>query len=359
MTRIKGIDISRAQGAFDLKKAVDEGTRFVIIRAGIRTDEDTYFRRNVSQCERLSVPYGLYWFFEARSMERFSEELNACIEAIKGTKPLYPVFIDMETGAQMDDLTNEQRTSMAVSFCERIKENGFPAGIYANPNWLENYYNKEDIVGKYDIWLAHWTGGPDIPSRFDYGQKMWQWGSEYIGGTEVDGDISFTDYPEINKNIYEGKDEDEGENNPDYPDYREGDKITVMNAPLYISATATEKSNTVSGDYWIWSPRIINGRIRITTPKNNTDVTGWVNVTDIRKAEEKPPYKPYIKVGDTVMVKPGATTYFGTPLAPFVYSIPFKVLQAGTRSYPDYIVIGIDGDVTAAVKESELIVIDD
>ena len=53
--RTKGIDISRAQEQFDFTAAVSAGVKFVIIRAGIRTDEDTYFRRNIEQCRKLGI----------------------------------------------------------------------------------------------------------------------------------------------------------------------------------------------------------------------------------------------------------------------------------------------------------------
>ncbi len=52
MLKIKGIDISRAQEQFDFTAAVSAGVKFVIIRAGIRTDEDTYFRRNLRVPEK-------------------------------------------------------------------------------------------------------------------------------------------------------------------------------------------------------------------------------------------------------------------------------------------------------------------
>ena len=53
--RTKGIDISRAQEQFDFTAAVSAGVKFVIIRAGIRTDEDTYFRRNIEQCRKTVI----------------------------------------------------------------------------------------------------------------------------------------------------------------------------------------------------------------------------------------------------------------------------------------------------------------
>ena len=59
---------------------------------------------------------------------------------------------------------------------------------------MENCFDKSKLIGKYDIWLAHWTNSPDRPSKYSYGQTMWQWGVDKIGGYEIDGDICFTDY---------------------------------------------------------------------------------------------------------------------------------------------------------------------
>ena len=83
---------------------------------------------------------------------------------------------------------------MAIAFCEKIRQAGFKPGVYANPSFMENYYDKSRIVGKYDIWLAHWTNSPDCLSKYNYGQTLWQWGLDRIGGYDVDGDICFTEY---------------------------------------------------------------------------------------------------------------------------------------------------------------------
>ena len=47
--KIKGIDISRAQEAFDFDKAIADGVAFVIIRAGIGEDEDSFLRDNIAE----------------------------------------------------------------------------------------------------------------------------------------------------------------------------------------------------------------------------------------------------------------------------------------------------------------------
>lgn len=193
--RIKGIDISRAQEMFDFDAAERAGVKFVIIRAGIRTDEDTYLRHNIKECQSRSLPYGLYWYFEATTSERFEAELAACKKSVSGLKPQYPVFFDMEEQAQITRLNNKTRTDMAIRFCAEMTKIGVPSGIYTNPAWMESYYDKSRIVGKYDIWLAHWTEDPNQLSSYNYGQTMWQWGVDYIGGRNVDGDICFIDYP--------------------------------------------------------------------------------------------------------------------------------------------------------------------
>ena len=53
--RTKGIDISRAQENFDFTAAISAGIKFVIIRAGIGRDEDTYFRRNIEQLSLIHI----------------------------------------------------------------------------------------------------------------------------------------------------------------------------------------------------------------------------------------------------------------------------------------------------------------
>lgn len=116
------------------------------------------------------------------------------MEVIKGLSPVYPVFFDMEEKRQINGLDNRVRTEMAKAFCEVVRAAGFTPGIYANPSFMECYYNKNELVGKYDIWLAHWTSSPNKPSKYDYGQKMWQWGLDNIGDYDIDGDICFADY---------------------------------------------------------------------------------------------------------------------------------------------------------------------
>lgn len=196
--KIKGVDLSYCQEGISFPVLKQAGVRFAIIRAGFSTKKDVTMDKFVVDCKKYGINYGFYWYSYAMSVEQAQTEAEKCIEVIKNLSPTYPVFFDMEEKKQIDNLNTEIRTKMVIAFCEKIRQAGFKPGVYANPSFMENYYDKSRIVGRYDIWLAHWTNSPERPSGFSYGQTMWQWGLDRIGGYDVDGDICFTDYGKKN-----------------------------------------------------------------------------------------------------------------------------------------------------------------
>ena len=352
MLKIKGIDISRAQEQFDFTAAVSAGVKFVIIRAGIRTDEDTYFRHNLSECLKRNIPYRLYWYFEATSDDTFKAELSACKKAVKGLKPAYPIFFDAEEQAQIDKLTTAQRTDMALKFCTEMTAIGLPSGIYANPSWMKNYYDKSRL-SDVDIWLAHWTEGPDYPSRYDYGQKMWQWGIDSIAGKDVDGDICFVDYPAITAKWYRENCGDMPEK-PDKPVnlFKKGDSVRVKRGARFTNGV--EPYSYVYDT--IYTVQQVSASGKETLIGIAGVPTGWLYTENLYKAEstENNDATQKFAVGDKVKVNYGAKTYNGGSLALFVYTNVYEVMQAGSGDREDYIVIGQGGQVTAAVKAKDL-----
>ena len=194
MMKIKGVDLSYCQEGISFPALKQAGVRFAIIRAGFSTKKDVTMDKFVADCKIHGIEYGFYWYSYAMSVEQALTEAEKCIEVIKNLFPTYPVFFDMEEKNQISGLNTDTRTKMAIAFCEKIRQAGFKPGVYANPSFMENYYDKSRIVVRYDIWLAHWTNSPDCPSKYNYGQTMWQWGLDRIGGYDVDGDICFTDY---------------------------------------------------------------------------------------------------------------------------------------------------------------------
>lgn len=370
--RKKGIDISYVQKGFDINKAKENGVEFVIIRAGISTRTDTELETHIGGAERVGLPYGFYWYSSAFSVYEAKEEAQACIEAISKYSPVYPVFYDMEEKDQIEDLTSPERTQIICAFCEELKAAGYTAGVYLNPSWLENYVEKDKILGSYELWLAHWTENPDRPTKYDYGQVMWQWGADRIGGETVDGDICYKDYgrtdsDEDKPNPDEDKPDpdtkplpqpkpDEGKMLPigasvnfsggrqygasnsdigypakagvvkisiradgtlhpyhvisedgsgvygwvdadtlsprsggnDVDRYRAGEKILLKNAELYGAAEKSAASRKISGSFYLYDGKNVNGFYRICPSENNVNavpvaknVTGWVEKSSI------------------------------------------------------------------------------
>ena len=350
MLKIKGIDISRAQEQFDFTAAVSAGVKFVIIRAGICTDEDTYFRRNIEQCRKLGIDFGCYWYVTATDTAELDRQINACVKVIGDEKPSYPVFCDMEEQRQIDNLTSKERTDMALEFCDRLNKAGLPSGVYANPAWLASYYQKERIVGKRDIWLAHWTESSDKPIRYDYGQKMWQWGIDSIGGNDVDGDICFVDYPAITAKWYK-------ENCGDMPEkpekpvnlFKKGDSVRVKRGARFTNGV--EPYSYVYDT--IYTVQQVSASGKETLIGIGSVPTGWLYTENLYKAESDEITQKFA-VGDKVKVNYGAKTYNGGSLALFVYTNVYEVMQAGSGDREDYIVIGQGGQVTAAVRAEDL-----
>ena len=359
MLKIKGIDISRAQEQFDFTAAVSAGVKFVIIRAGIRTDEDTYFRRNLSECQKRNIPYGLYWYFEATSDDAFKAELSACKKAVKGLKPSYPIFFDAEEQAQIDKLTTAQRTDMALKFCAEMTAIGLPSGVYANPSWMLNYYDGDRLDG-IDIWLANWTHDPEIPSQFDFGQLIWQWGVESIGGKDVDADICFVDYPAKTGYWYKthsGTDTPAKPSEPVKPKnlFKKGDSVRVKRGARFTNGV--EPYSYVYDT--IYTVQQVSASGKETLIGIGSVPTGWLYTENLYKAEkaestENNDTTQKFAVGDKVKVNYGAKTYNGGSLALFVYTNVYEVMQAGSGDREDYIVIGQGGQVTAAVKAKDL-----
>lgn len=303
MEEIKGIDISVWQEGINYKALSEAGVKFAILRASYSKSKDTQLDNHVKGCSKQGMDIGYYVYSLARTPEEARQEAKACIDIIKKyPEPTYPIFFDLEDNDIAQEVSKAVHTDCAIAFCEEIKARGYYSGIYANPAWLENYYEKSRLVGKYDIWLAHWTEDPKYPSKYKYGQTMWQWGIDKIG-MDVDGDICFIDYPEkikawkdSNSKAEDDKDTKPKEDTPisdNTKQYKAGDAVILNKTPLYAASSSTTPANYLSGKYFILSESIINGKIRITTPKGNTVCTGWVAVSDIggtsnNKVEKSP-----------------------------------------------------------------------
>lgn len=194
-----GIDISKHNGKVDfneVKKVVD----FVMIREGYGKKDpnqiDKRFKENINGAKSVGIPVGVYHYSYAQSVEEAKNEANFCLENIKGYKLEYPVVFDIEDSSQIT-LSKRVLTDICNAFCEEIEKAGYYAMIYTNCNWLRNHLYADELLAKYDLWLAHWNAKEPA-----YECGLWQTSDhgliDGIGGY-VDLNTAFKDYPSIMK----------------------------------------------------------------------------------------------------------------------------------------------------------------
>lgn len=198
---IKGLDVSEFQGEINWEQVKSAGYKFAMLRAGYGYGTvDAQFRRNASECTRLGIPFGVYWFCYAVSPQAAVQEADGCLKTISGYRLEYPVCYDIEQASaayitgQGVNFNSDLARKLVSSFCSRIEENRYFAMFYTNRNFLDTYLGSQ-TADRYAFWYARYA------DTFD-GTKcgMWQYTSQGrvpgISG-DADLDIAFEDYPQI------------------------------------------------------------------------------------------------------------------------------------------------------------------
>ncbi len=175
-----GIDISEHNGDINWQSVKESGINFAIIRCGygqnFASQDDKKYLRNVTECERLGIPYGIYLYSYADSRTAARSEAEHVIRLLNGRIPQYGIWIDMEDAdgyKVRNGIPYERGAEICDEFCSYMRNRGYSAGIYASLDWLNNYLNVS-YLEEYSKWVAQWN------SQCTYGKKyiMWQYTSQ-------------------------------------------------------------------------------------------------------------------------------------------------------------------------------------
>lgn len=185
----KGVDVSEHNRTIDWEAAKNDGVKFAIIRVGYGNDltnqDDKYWLRNVSECERLGIPYGVYIYSYAKNADMARSEADHVLRLIKGHDLTYPVYFDMEDKSQLNATGGDstELAKIASAFSEKIEAAGYDVGIYANRNWFTNYLT-DPVFDNWVRWVA------------EYGVSQCQYGGEYgMWQLSSGGRVKGIDYP--------------------------------------------------------------------------------------------------------------------------------------------------------------------
>lgn len=159
---LKGIDVSEHQGIINWEQ-VKGNIDFAILRAGYGNNNiDKQFIRNITECNRLGIPVGIYWFSYAYTINMARNEANFAVQAIKNYKMDLPIFFDFEYDSINYankcgvDINQRLATDMVKAFCERIKELGYKPGNYSNQDFILNKFYNDELT-QYPLWYAYYN----------------------------------------------------------------------------------------------------------------------------------------------------------------------------------------------------------
>ena len=204
-----GADFSKHQGTIDWASVKQSGVEFVILRAAVRgygssgnLMTDSQIAANIEGALSQNIDVGIYVFSQAVTTEEAVEEAERALDIIKGYDIKLPVYFDSEySGApnrtgRADGLTKAERTSLAIAFCETVRNAGYKPGVYASKSFFYDNLDYAALQSRgYEIWLAHYISSV---TDFKYPYNIWQYTSKgSIGGVQseyADLDIAYYDY---------------------------------------------------------------------------------------------------------------------------------------------------------------------
>lgn len=201
-----GADLSKYNGDVNFASMKAVGVDYVMIRVGSRGYNtgkitlDEKFNDYIKAASEAGLQIGVYFASQAISQEEASQEADFVLQNLAPyqTSITYPVAFDMEFAAndeaRIDGLRTADRTAIATTFLDKIKNAGYIPMVYGNKEWL---IKEVDMTGlqQYDVWLSQEEEAPDYPYQF----AMWQYTTNgVLNGVpgDVGLDISFVNYSE-------------------------------------------------------------------------------------------------------------------------------------------------------------------
>lgn len=186
------IDVSGWQGDIDWAKAKADGVEGVIIRLGYGegNNADKKAQRNISECKRLGIPFGIYWYSYADTPALAKEEGADVVAKLKqfGVNPsdlAYPVYYDLEKwtweGHQPPTDPNVYN-NIVNNWYSALQSAGYKnLGVYSYTSYLQGPLKHADIYAK-TTWVAQYGARMGFDS-FPTNSRGWQ----YTSTGKVDG----------------------------------------------------------------------------------------------------------------------------------------------------------------------------
>ncbi len=240
------IDVSGWQGDIDWAKAKADGVEGVIIRLGYGegNNADKKAQRNISECKRLGIPFGIYWYSYADTPSIAKEEGADVVAKLKqfgvnASDLAYPVYYDLEKwtweGHQPPTDPNVYN-NIVNNWYSALQSAGYKnLGVYSYTSYLQGPLKHADIYAK-TTWVAQYGARMGFDS-FPTNSRGWQ----YTSTGKVDG-ISGN----VDMNAFGNKEFVNGGSSNDLQaaiDVRKMTAVTIPNGNYYINVRSKVASS--------------------------------------------------------------------------------------------------------------------
>lgn len=292
------IDVSAWQNTIDWQAVKNAGVEGAIIRLsyGWGNGFDAQAKRNISECKRLGIPFGVYVFSYAESAADGASEGADVVNLLRqaGVNPgdlSYPVFYDLENWTYTG---HRSPTSPSVydgivnSWYGKLQAAGYNnLSVYSYTSYLNSALNSSNIHGK-TRWVAQY-GSTMQYTAFPTNDRGWQYTSSgQISGITGNVDLNAFGYRTPTTR------------------YRE---VLIDGKWYYIDATTGKKVTgwqwlSSSGGKWVYydptdghmlyGEQKIAGKWYYLNPVSGARMTGWVVLPDGRNVY----YSPYMVYGE-------------------------------------------------------------
>lgn len=234
------IDVSSWQGDIDWAKAKADGVEGAIIRLGFGwgNDADAKAQRNINECKRLGIPFGIYWYSYAEDASGSRQEGNDVVSKLRqfGVSPndlKYPVYYDLEswTWTGHTPPTNPNVYNGIVNaWYGALQSGGYQnLGVYSYTSYLQGPLNNANIYAKIR-WVAQY--GPQMEfTAFGTNDRGWQ----YTSSGQINGISGSVDMNAFGNKTYA--------QNSASIDVRKMSAVSIPNGDYYINVRSKVASS--------------------------------------------------------------------------------------------------------------------
>lgn len=234
------IDVSSWQGDIDWAKAKADGVEGAIIRLGFGwgNDADAKAQRNINECKRLGIPFGIYWYSYAEDASGSRQEGNDVVSKLRqfGVRPndlKYPVYYDLEswtwTGHTPPNDPNVYN-GIVNAWYGALQSGGYQnLGVYSYTSYLQGPLNNANIYAK-TRWVAQY--GPRMEfTAFGTNDRGWQ----YTSSGQINGISGNVDMNAFGNKTYA--------QNSASIDVRKMSAVSIPNGDYYINVRSKVASS--------------------------------------------------------------------------------------------------------------------